>query len=641
MKERYLSIMRMLVVALLDLLVMTACGGVALLARFGFVFSEVPKEQISTLLSFLAVEAVVTVTVFIFRRMYHYVWRSVSALDVADMILSVMMAFALSYLAARLLGVRLPTSVAFITLLSQLITMVGMRCALRFYGVFVHSLGRRGGERIMLIGAGEAGRMLLRELQRGDRVSGRVCCIIDDNPAKKGKQMDGVSIVGGREQIRERAQRHGITQIIFAIPSASAKDRQEILELCKMTGCRVKTLPGVYQLVSGEVSLANVKDVQLEDLLGRETVQLDTEMLSGFLGGKTVLVTGGGGSIGSELCRQIAQYHPKRLLVLDIYENNAYELEQELRRKHPALELHVEIASIRDKERIYEFFDRWRPEIVFHAAAHKHVPLMELCPEEAVKNNIFGTYHVVRAAEKFGTEKFVMISSDKAVNPTNVMGATKRFCEMILQSRQGSGTEFCAVRFGNVLGSSGSVVPLFQKQIESGGPITLTDRRVIRYFMTIPEASQLVLEAGAMATAGQIFVLDMGEPVKILTLAENLIRLSGLEPYKDIEIKEVGLRPGEKLFEELLMDRETLHKTAREKIFVEQQEAIDPAEIMADLQRLDVAVTDGSEPEEIIALLKRMISTYRSPEEVNARTAAEMEGEQLTISSLPGVGAVS
>ena len=641
MKERYKTIMRRLTVALLDLLVMAGCGGVALLARFGFVFSEVPEEQIGILLSFLVIESAVTVAVFIFRRMYHYVWRSVSALDVADMILSVVMAFMLSYLAARLLGVRLPTSVAFVTLLSQLIAMVGMRCALRFYNVFVHSLGRRGGERIMLIGAGEAGRMLLRELQHGKRVSGKVCCIIDDNPAKKGKQMDGVRIVGGRERICEEAQRRGITQIIFAAPAAAPKDRREILEQCKMTACRVRTLPGVYQLVNGEVSLANVKDVQLEDLLGRETVQLNTEMLSSFLGGKTVLVTGGGGSIGSELCRQIARYRPAKLLVLDIYENNAYDLEQELRRSDPTLELHVEIASVRDKERIYEFFDRWRPEIVFHAAAHKHVPLMELCPEEAVKNNIFGTYHVVRAAEKFGTKKFVMISSDKAVNPTNVMGATKRFCEMILQSRRHSTTEFAAVRFGNVLGSNGSVVPLFKRQIEAGGPVTITDRRIIRYFMTIPEATQLVLEAGAMAKSGQIFVLDMGEPVKILTLAENLIRLSGLEPYEDIEIKEVGLRPGEKLFEELLMDRETLHKTDNQKIFVEEQEFIDPGEIMAGLQSLDRAVTENQSADEIIDLLKGLISTYHSPEEVNARTAERLEEEQLTFASFVGVGEIS
>ena len=365
------------------------------------------------------------------------------------------------------------------------------------------------------------------------------------------------------------------------------------------------------------MSLAAVKDVQIEDLLGREPVRLDTGALSGFLGGKTVLVTGGGGSIGSELCRQIARYDPRRLIVLDIYENSAYDLQQELVRACPALDLRVEIASIRDKERIYELFDTHRPQVVFHAAAHKHVPLMEACPEEAVKNNVFGTYHVVRAAEKYGVEKFVMISTDKAVNPTNVMGATKRFCEMILQSRTEGSTRFCAVRFGNVLGSNGSVVPLFRRQIEAGGPVTLTDRRIIRYFMTIPEAAQLVLEAGAMAKPGQIFVLDMGEPVKILTLAENLIRLSGLEPHKDIEIREIGLRPGEKLYEELLTDNGNLSTTSNEKIFVEEQETLSPDRIREGLKRLDRAVTEGASSEDVKALLRQLVPTYHSPDEIN------------------------
>ena len=376
--------------------------------------------------------------------------------------------------------------------------------------------------------------------------------------------------------------------------------------------------------------MEEVKEVQVEDLLGREPVQLDTKVLEGFLAGKTVMVTGGGGSIGSELCRQIARFRPGKLIVVDIYENNAYDIQQELRLKYGReLDLEVEIASVRDKERIYQIFETLRPQVVFHAAAHKHVPLMEHNPAEAVKNNIFGTYHVVRAAERFGAEKFVMISTDKAVNPTNFMGATKRFCEMILQSRTESPTQYCAVRFGNVLWSNGSVVPLFKRQIAGGGPITITDKRIIRYFMTIPEAAQLVLEAGAIARQSQIFVLDMGEPVKILTLAENLIRLSGLTPYQDIDIREIGLRPGEKLYEELLMKSEKLTKTKNKKIFIEQQEPIDPENIMAALEALDRAVTEELPGEALIALLRRIVPTYKSPEEVNAK--AEQAEEMAAV----------
>jgi FlaA1/EpsC-like NDP-sugar epimerase len=397
------------------------------------------------------------------------------------------------------------------------------------------------------------------------------------------------------------------------------------LDICKDTGCRLRSLPGLYQMLNGEVNLAAVKDVEVEDLLGREPVHLDNAALGNFLGGKVVMVTGGGGSIGSELCRQIARYQPRTLIVLDIYENNAYDIQQELRSIYrDKLDLRVEIASVRDKQKIYELFDKYHPQIVFHAAAHKHVPLMEACPEEAVKNNVFGTYHVVRAAEKYGAEKFVMISTDKAVNPTNFMGATKRFCEMILQSRSNSATEFCAVRFGNVLGSNGSVVPLFKKQIAAGGPVTITDKRIIRYFMTIPEAAQLVLQAGAMAKQSQIFVLDMGEPVKILTLAENLIRLSGMEPYTDIEIREVGLRPGEKLYEELLMKSERLSKTENSKIFIEQQEAISEVRIMDHLRHLDKALSSGYTDEELIALMKQIVETYHDPDEVNRQAVVHM-----------------
>ena len=621
MNERPKIYLRMLVIMCLDCLAVFCAGGVALLLRFDLSFAAVPQFYKDIWLGFLPAQLAIMAGVFFLRKMYHYVWRSVSLQDICDMTLSVLLYFGVTTLIRNWAGYAMPSSVTVISLLLQLIALVGMRCFFRFYEVLLRALeGRWGGngERIMLVGAGDAGRMLLRELRSSQKVNGNVRCVVDDNPAKWGKYMDGVRIIGGRNEIADAVKKYGITQIVFAIPTAEPKEKAAILELCKNTGCRIRVLPGIYQLVNGEATLSDVKDIQVEDLLGRAPVKLDRAAVDRFLGGKVVLVTGGGGSIGSELCRQIARSAPKQLIILDIYENNAYDIQQELRRVWgDSLDLKVVIASVRDKERIYRVFEEYRPQVVFHAAAHKHVPLMEECPDEAIKNNVFGTYHVVRAAEKYGVQKFVMISTDKAVNPTNFMGATKRFCEMILQSRSDSATEFSAVRFGNVLGSNGSVVPLFKRQIEAGGPVTITDKRIIRYFMTIPEAAQLVLEAGAMARQSQIFVLDMGEPVKILDLAENLIRLSGLEPYRDINIQEIGLRPGEKLYEELLMSSETLSKTDNEKIFVEEQSCISAQVIMENLIRLDEAVTTQISDRELIALMKGMIPTYCSPEEVN------------------------
>ena len=613
---------------LLDAIFIILAGGLALLVRFDFDFDQVPANYLEPWFRALPFEILITAAVFWLRRMYRYLWRYVSAHDVAEMMVSVFLAYCAFHVPAALFGYHQPRSVLFMELLFQLFLLVGGRCTFRFLRMFASSARQarqEEGERVMLIGAGEAGRMLLREISVTPQLKSHVCCIIDDDKSKQGKYIGNVPIVGGREKIPEMVKKERITQIVLAIPAASAKDKKEILNICQKTSCRVRSLPGIYQLVNGEVSMAAVKDVQVEDLLGREPIKLDTAVLLNFLQGQTVLVTGGGGSIGSELCRQIAKYQPKQLIILDIYENNAYDIQQELRRVWgDRLNLRVEIASVRDKEKVYSLFQMYRPDIVLHAAAHKHVPLMEECPEEAIKNNIFGTYHVVRAAEKFGVKKFVMISTDKAVNPTNFMGATKRFCEMILQSRTDSPTEFCAVRFGNVLGSNGSVVPLFKKQIQEGGPVTITDRRIIRYFMTIPEAAQLVLEAGAMAKRSEIFVLDMGEPVKILELAENLIRLSGLELDKDITIQEIGLRPGEKLYEELLMRSGTLSKTSNEKIFIEQQQEISKDVIMDDLLRLDEAVTRDIPPQELITMLREMVPTYTSPEEINGRATAEV-----------------
>ena len=620
---------KILIIMLVDTLLMVSSYALALLIRFDFHWSQIPMTYVRSWAPCLIVQLIVTAIVFFWRRMYHYIWRTVNAHDVIRMCVSVVLAFALSNLCCVFLSLPLPASVWVMVFVFQLCGLVGERCALRLWSVVQYSYGRgnKGEERIMLIGAGESGRMLSRELRSSPQVKGRLCCVIDDNPQLHGKYLDGVRIVGGRDQIEDAAKRYDITQILFAIPTIQPEEKAAILNICKMTGCRLRVLPGLYQLLNGEVSLSAVKDVQVEDLLGRSPVQLNKAVVSDFLEDKVVMVTGGGGSIGSELCRQIATCHPRRLIILDIYENNAYDIQQELKRQYGTrLDLRVEICSIRDKKRVYQIFEQYHPDVVFHAAAHKHVPLMEDCPDEAIKNNIFGTYHVVRAAEKYGVKKFVMISTDKAVNPTNLMGATKRFCEMILQSRRGSSTEFCAVRFGNVLGSNGSVIPLFKRQIANGGPVTITDKRIIRYFMTIPEAAMLVLEAGAMAKQSQIFVLDMGQPVKILTLAENLIRLSGLEPYKDIEIKEIGLRPGEKLYEELLMQSEHLLTTENEKIFVEEQQLIPQRDIMCGLISLDNFVSAQRPKDELIALMRYLVPTFRDPDEVNREAVERLEG---------------
>lgn len=620
---------KILIIMLLDTLLMVSSYALALLIRFDFHWSQIPMTYVRSWAPCLIVQLIVTAVVFFWRRMYHYIWRTVNAHDVIRMCVSVVLAFALSNLCCVFLSLPLPASVWVMVFVFQLCGLVGERCALRLWSVVQYSYGRgnKGEERIMLIGAGESGRMLSRELRSSPQVKGRLCCVIDDNPQLHGKYLDGVRIVGGRDQIEDAAKRYDITQILFAIPTIQQEEKAAILNICKMTGCRLRVLPGLYQLLNGEVSLSAVKDVQVEDLLGRSPVQLNKAVVSDFLEDKVVMVTGGGGSIGSELCRQIATCHPRRLIILDIYENNAYDIQQELKRQYGTrLDLRVEICSIRDKKRVYQIFEQYHPDVVFHAAAHKHVPLMEDCPDEAIKNNIFGTYHVVRAAEKYGVKKFVMISTDKAVNPTNLMGATKRYCEMILQSRRGSSTEFCAVRFGNVLGSNGSVIPLFKRQIANGGPVTITDKRIIRYFMTIPEAAMLVLEAGAMAKQSQIFVLDMGQPVKILTLAENLIRLSGLEPYKDIEIKEIGLRPGEKLYEELLMQSEHLLTTANDKIFVEEQQVIPQRDIMCGLISLDNFVSAQRPKDELIALMRYLVPTFRDPDEVNREAVERLEG---------------
>ena len=454
--------------------------------------------------------------------------------------------------------------------------------------------------------------IVLREFQTSENSKNHVVCIVDDDPDKQGRYLRNVKICGTRHDIVELAKEYRVEEIIFAIPAAPTKDRKEILNICQETGCRLKILPGIFQLANGEVSIQKIRDVDVLDLLGRDSVSVDLSQIAEYLQGKTVLVTGGGGSIGSELCRQIAAHEPKKLIIFDIYENNAYEIQQELRRTYPQLELITLIGSVRDTERVESIFDIYRPEIVFHAAAHKHVPLMEDSPNEAIKNNVFGTYHVAKAADKYGVNTFVLISTDKAVNPTNIMGASKRICEMIVQMMaNASRTKFVAVRFGNVLGSNGSVIPLFKKQIEEGGPVTVTHPDIIRYFMTIPEAVSLVLQAGAYANRGEIFVLDMGEPVHIDDLARNLIRLSGFEPDVDIEIKYTGLRPGEKLYEEMLMDEEGLRSTENHLIHIGQPLQMDEEKLRRQLVLLEDACNHNSDG--IKDLVSEIVATYHCP----------------------------
>ena len=612
-----------LYLAFVDCLITMLAGGLAMLVRFEFSFNRVPDEILAEWYRFIPVELVITILLFAVLGMYSYVLETLSALDISKIALSCLVTSLSVGVVAAIMGVKLSVSIWFMMMSFKAVGCTSVRYSSRISESLVSAIGIHREEsptRIMLVGAGAAGSNIMREIKSSNRQLGTVVCVIDDDPAKVGKEFYGVRIVGGREAIIKSSEKYKVDEIFIAVPSASRSERKELLSICNQTSCRVKTLPGIYQFINNEISIAALRDVSIQDLLGRDQVELDMSEIYGFISGKKVVVTGAGGSIGSELCRQIAQYDPNVLIGIDIYENSLYDIQQELKRTYgDNLDFRAEIASIRDKDRIYSLFEEYSPDIVFHAAAHKHVPLMENAPEEAIKNNVFGTYHVVRAAEKFGVSKFIMISTDKAVNPTNIMGATKRFCEMVLQSRQNSTTEFASVRFGNVLGSNGSVVPLFRKQIEEGGPVTITDKRIIRYFMTIPEACSLVLEAGAMAKRNQVFILDMGDPVKIIDLAEEMIRLAGLRPYIDIPIVEIGLRPGEKLYEELLMSRDNLTKTANSKIFIEEQEPLSQDFIMSCLQELDNALENGVNKEEAIALLMRIIPTYQPPEIVNSK----------------------
>ncbi len=554
-------------------------------------------------------------------KSYDSLWRYAETDEYISLIFMGGLAYVVYFLIQKILPIpKIPSVLSLCIYSMSLLLMMTARFIYRKYRMKVTSRNQGKKVRCAIIGAGNAGVALLNEMKNNVSNHYQPVCFFDDDPEKVGKFIHGIEVKGKIDMMPLLLRNTMVTEIIFAIPSANPIRRKEILEMCSTLHCHVKVLPDSFAAVQSENLTQNVRNVKIDDLLGRERVVFNNQEVFGFLQDKVIMVTGGGGSIGSELCRQIAKRGPKRLIVVDIYENNAYDLQQELKMEYGnKLDLKVEIASVRDREKVRELVGYYRPQIIFHAAAHKHVPLMEECPEEAVKNNVFGTYNVVHAADEFGVDKFVLISTDKAVNPTNVMGATKRFCEMILQSMKGrSHTEYAAVRFGNVLGSNGSVIPLFRRQIEAGGPVTITDKRIIRYFMTIPEAAQLVLEAGAMAGSSEVFVLDMGQPVKILDLAENLIKLSGYVPYVDIDIVETGLRPGEKLYEELLMKSDGLMKTTSSKIFIERQQEISQEEMDEKLDILHKALQAGGR-ENIRLAMKQVVPTYRDPEEVNCQ----------------------
>ena len=618
--------------------------------RFDCVVSKIPGEYLWSYVKFAPFYTAFCLAVFGYLRLYNSIWRFAGFSELLRVSLATVITGLFHIVGITCVFTRMPISYYIFGLMLQFCATIGIRFLYRFV---LLEKSRRVSDtdshrNIMIIGAGEAGSQVLKDVQKAKSVNNKVRCIIDDNSNKWGRYIEGVPVVGGRDDILVSAKKYKIDQILMAIPSAPAQERRDILDICKETGCELKTLPGYYQFVNGDVTLAKMKNVAVEDLLGREPIKVNMGEIFQYLRGKTILVTGGGGSIGSELCRQIAGHAPKQLIIFDIYENNAYDIEQELKRKYPDLNLAVLIGSVRDSRRIDWVFEKYKPVIVYHAAAHKHVPLMETSPNESIKNNVIGTYKTAYAALKHGTQRFVLISTDKAVNPTNIMGASKRLCEMVIQSMnwiskeqrmdllpflhahadrrrrtddpvetaeilnaadEQCRTEFVAVRFGNVLGSNGSVIPLFKKQIEAGGPVTVTHPDIIRYFMTIPEAVSLVLQAGTYAKGGEIFVLDMGEPVKIATLARNLIKLSGYKPDEDIKIVYTGLRPGEKLYEEKLMAEEGMEKTENDLIHIGKPIPFDIQTFLKQLEGLAEASYRNSD--DIVERVAEVVTTFR------------------------------
>ena len=621
---------------------------IALWLRFDLRYTTIDYPYLEAWKHFLPLYILFSLAVFWYLKLYKSIWRFASYSELLRVSVATIISALFHTVGITLLYIRMRISYYFIGALLQYVAVLGIRFSYRFILLIRKIRVKQVNSRIMVIGAGSAGQMLIRDIQRAGEVDGEVVCIIDDNQNKWGRTIDNIPVVGGRENILEMVEKYSIDKIFLAIPSATAQQRRDILNICNETSCELKNLPGMYQLVLGQVTASAMRNVSVEDLLGRDPIRVDLQEVFQFINGKTVLVTGGGGSIGSELCRQIAAHSPKELIIFDIYENNAYSIQLELKEKYPDLKLIVLIGSVRDSRRIYQVFETYHPEIVYHAAAHKHVPLMEESPCESIKNNALGTYKTAYAALTHGCKRFVLISTDKAVNPANIMGASKRICEMIIQAfdkkikagkaeeipqlythkgmenadKTGNGTvfrdihtEFVAVRFGNVLGSNGSVIPIFKRQIEKGGPVTVTHPDIIRYFMTIPEAVSLVLEAGTFAKGGEIFVLDMGSPVKIDTLARNLIRLSGFKPDVDIRIEYSGLRPGEKLYEEKLMAEEGLEDTENSRIHIGKPLCFDVDTFLEKVDGL-MEVAYKNKEGEIREMVKDIVETYKPAEEM-------------------------
>lgn len=634
-----------------DLVAVVFSYFIALLVRFDCRFSLIPRDYLEGYYKSIIVYAIIVAVVFQCFRLYQSIWRFASFVELCRLLLATAITSVIYVLFETICIQRMPVSYFIFGIIVQLTLTVGVRFSYRFIlllrerNYFGTDKTKPEESKVMLIGAGQAGQAIIRDVRRSTSLNDKIVCIIDDNSNKWSRFIDGIPVVGGRESIVENCKKYGIDKIYYAIPSANMKTEKEILEICSETGCKMKKLPGMFQLISDQVTIADMKDVQIEDLLGREPIKVDMNEIFAYIRGKVILVTGGGGSIGSELCRQIAAHEPKMLIIFDIYENNAYSIQLELKRKYPNLKLETIIGSVRDGRKLLDLMEKYHPQIIYHAAAHKHVPLMEDSPCESIKNNVMGTYNTALCAALTGCERFVLISTDKAVNPTNIMGASKRLCEMVVQSfdalvkagkadkllpmflgwahtedneglaerLKSAKVEYVAVRFGNVLGSNGSVIPLFKKQIELGGPVTVTHPNIIRYFMTIPEAVSLVLQAGTYANGGEIFVLDMGEPVKIDTLARNLIRLSGHEPDGDIKIVYTGLRPGEKLFEEKLMAEEGLKKTKNKLIHIGCPIPFDTDEFVGQLGSLSRAAYDNAE--NIRELVEEIVTTYK-PENI-------------------------
>lgn len=614
-KDRIQLLVRRFFLFLTDTFLLNACVYLSLIMRFDVGIVSIEPQYISNYVENVLPYTIMSLLIFWLFRLYHSLWQYASIAEVYRIAEACIIVEVVHFLSNKIMGNMLPRSCYFNAAIYLIIAICASRFMYRMIRTVLNKYRNiKTSNNVMIIGAGEATNVIMREIQNSSYLANsNIACIIDDDRRKVGKYIRGVKVIGTRDKIKEAAKLYDIDEIIFAIPSASNEVKRDILNICKETDCTLKILPSVYQMVDGEINVNSIRNVDVLDLLGRDPIEVDIESIMGYVKDKVIMVTGGGGSIGSELCRQLVSHKPKQLIIFDIYENNAYDIQQELKINYPDANVVTLIGSIRNVSRLESVFAQYKPDIVYHAAAHKHVPLMEVSPDEAVKNNVVGTWNVARMADKYGVKKFVMISTDKAVNPTNVMGATKRICEMIVQTyNEISKTDFVAVRFGNVLGSNGSVIPLFKRQIEAGGPVTVTDPNIIRYFMTIPEAVSLVLQAGAYAKGGEIFILDMGEPVKIDDLAKNLIRLSGYTLGVDMEIKYTGLRPGEKLYEELLMKEEGLQETDNKLIHIGKPIEFDKENFFDNLEKLKEEAY--SETGNIRELIKEVVPTYHPGE---------------------------